>query len=295
MALGNNNDLPVRLYSKQFLEILQTVYANQAFFNDFTASGTIEALDGVKDNDAAFYVKTSDIAHVLGTYNTGANIAFGTGTSSSSRFGQMTEIIYSNIAVPYTGTWSFNEGMDRFTVNNDLSSAVADRLELNAKQRTNLFDRVVATAMSDVATTVPLASTTYDNILALFNTLSSNYTNLEVTGDKVAAVTPEIYNMIVDGPSNTTAKNALVSIADNNVVRFKGFEIREVPTSKMPAGTQLLTYVKGIGKAFTGISTVRTVEAIDFDGQMLQGAGRYGTYIPLDNAKAIFKVVVPTP
>ena len=48
-------------------------------------------------------------------------------------------------------------------------------------------------------------------------------------------------------------------------------------------------YIAGVGKAFTGINTTRTVESEDFDGLALQGAGKAGEYILPANKKAVCK------
>src|SRR5690349_12162495 len=113
-----NQQQAAKTYQKQFKEMLQAVFAHQAYFADFFGGG-IEALDGVQNNETAFYVKTSDIPVVVGTgYNTDANTGFGTGTGKSTRFGERTEIIYIDTPVPYTWGYNWHEGIDRYTVNN---------------------------------------------------------------------------------------------------------------------------------------------------------------------------------
>ena len=294
MALGNNNNLAVGRYEKQFKDLLQTVFNERSYFADFSAGG-IEALDGVKDSATAFSLKTSDIAVVVGTYNTGANVAFGTGTESTNRFGNRTEVIYSNIDVPYTANWAIHEGIDRFTVNNDFQRALADRLALNARAQASTLDTAVATYL-DAQAGQTLALTAYDDaaVRTLFDAASAHFINLEVdTTNVVAKVSPELYNAIVDGALATSAKASSVNIDANGITRFKGFIIQAVPTSKLPAGTVALFYPTGVGKAFVGISTTRTQEATDFDGVVIQGAGKYGTYILPDNAPAVIKVTGP--
>lgn len=73
---------------------------------------------------------------------------------------------------------------------------------------------------------------------------------------------------------------------------FKGFVIEEIPSSMFQANEVIYAYITGIGKAFTGINTARTVESEDFDGVALQGAGKAGEYILPDNKKAVAKVTV---
>lgn len=135
-ADGNNNDLSARDYQLEFKELLQAVFGAQSYFGDFFGGG-LEAMDGVQENEHAFYVKTSDIPVAVGTaYDTGANVAFGTGTGATSRFGKRTEIVYVNKPVDYSWQWLFHEGIDRWTVNNDFDVAIADRLELQARAKT---------------------------------------------------------------------------------------------------------------------------------------------------------------
>ena len=54
----------------------------------------------------------------------------------------------------------------------------------------------------------------------------------------------------------------------------------------------MYTSIVGVGKQFTGINTARVIEATDFDGKALQGAGRAGEYILPANKKAVMKVTL---
>ena len=104
MATENNN-LPVRTYQKQFIGLMQTVFGVQSTFTP--TFGGLQALDGIQNNAIAFSVKANDVPVAVGNYNTDPNVAFGTGTSNSNRFGPMKEIIYSDIDVPYSFNWSY--------------------------------------------------------------------------------------------------------------------------------------------------------------------------------------------
>ena len=291
MYAGENNDSPVRTYQKDFKGLLQAVFKKQSYFGDFFGGG-IEALDGVQHNETAFYVKTSDIPVVFGTgYNKDAATAFGTGTGKSSRFGERTEIVYTDTPVNYSWEWNFHEGIDRHTVNNNFDVAVADRLDLQAQAKTQQFNYKHSAFIASVAgKTEPLAGYTADAVLALFNNLSKYYTNIHAIGEKVAKVNSDLYNAIVDHPLTTTGKNSAARIDDNGILRFKGFTIEEVPEDVMQENVVAYVYIRGVGKAFTGINTARTIESEDFDGVALQGAGKAGEYIPEDNKKAVVKV-----
>ena len=289
-AEGNNNDSPVRTYQKDFKALLQAVFKKQSYFGDFFGGG-IEALDGVQHNETAFYVKTSDIPVIFGdAYSKDAGKAFGAGTGNSSRFGERREIIYVDTPVNYSWEWVFHEGIDRHTVNNNFESTVADRLELQAQAKTQKFNvqhsKFIAASAGKTET---LADYTADKVLALFNLLSKYFTNIHAIGEKVAKVNSDLYNAIVDHPLTTTGKNSASNVAGNEVLKFKGFVIEEVPEDVLE-GNIAYAYIRGVGKAFTGINTARTVESEDFDGVALQGAGKAGEYIPEDNKKAVVKV-----
>lgn len=289
---GENNNLAVRSYQKEFKELLQAVYQKQAYFREFFGGG-IEALDGVTHNKTAFSIKTSDIPVVIGAeYNKGKDVAFGTGTSKSTRFGERQEIIYTDTDVPYDWEWVFHEGIDRHTVNNDFAATIADRSELQAQAKVQLFDDKGGLFISKAADkTVELAALENDAVLELFNKLSNAYVNMEAVGTKMAWVKPELYNAIVDHPITTTAKHSDVNIDENGILRFKGFQIKEVPETKFQKDELAYVSIVGVGKQFTGINTTRTIESEDFDGVAFQGAGKAGEFILPANKKAVIKVV----
>lgn len=292
-AAGDNNDLPARSYQLEFKRLLQAVFKKQSYFADFFG-GSIEAMDGIQENETAFYVKTSDIPCVCGTgYDKTATKAFGTGTGNSSRFGSRTEIIYTNTPAKYTWGWNFHEGIDRHTVNNDFAAAIADRLELQARAKTKAFNDAHGKFISENAGhSETLVDYTDDNVLVLFNALSKYYNNIEAVGTKRAKVCADLYNAIVDHKLTTTSKGSVANIDENGVVKFKGFLIEEVPDGLFQAGEVAYVYIDGVGKAFTGINTARTIESEDFDGVALQGAGKAGEFILPDNKKAVCKVLL---
>lgn len=289
---GENNNQNVRSYQKQFKELLQAVYQKQAYFREFFGGG-IEALDGVTHNKTAFSIKTSDIPVVIGTeYNKDPNVGFGTGTSDSSRFGERQEIIYTDTDVPYTWEWVFHEGIDRHTVNNDFAATIADRSELQAQAKVQMFDNHGGLFISQVADrAMELTEITNDAVLKLFNDLSNAYVNMEAVGTKIAWVKPELYNAIVDHPITTSAKRSGANVDANNILMFKGFQIKEVPETKFQEGEIAYVSIAGVGKQFTGINTTRTIESEDFDGVAFQGAGKAGEFILPANKKAVIKVV----
>lgn len=281
MATENNN-LPVRLYQKQFIGLMQTVFGVQSTFTP--TFGALQALDGVQNNAIAFSVKANDVPVAVGTYNTDPNVAFGTGTSNSNRFGPMKEIVYGDIDVPYSFGWSFNEGIDQLTVNNDLNSAVADRLNLQAQAKTRMFNSklgayLVASAAADLGAVT--------DVNKVFEEASERYTDLEVVVPVRAYVTAEVYNAIIDHQLVTSYKGSAVNIDENGIVRFRDIVVTKTPTRYM-AGKSIIFAPDNIGRAFTGINVVRTIQSENFAGVALQGAGKAGQWISDDNRQAIF-------
>ena len=277
-----NNDLPVRLYQKQFIGLMQTVFGVQSTFTP--TFGALQALDGVQNNAIAFSVKANDVPVAVGTYNTDPNVAFGTGTSNSNRFGPMKEIVYGDIDVPYSFGWSFNEGIDQLTVNNDLNAAVADRLNLQAQAKTRMFNSklgayLVASAAADLGAVT--------DVNTVFEEASERYTDLEVVVPVRAYVTAEVYNAIIDHQLVTTSKGSAVNIDENGIVRFRDIVVTKTPTRYM-AGKSIIFSPDNIGRAFTGITVVRTIQSENFAGVALQGAGKAGQWISDDNRQAIF-------
>ena len=250
---GENNNQAVRRYTKEFKDLMQAVYQTRAYFGDFFGGG-IEALDGIQENQTAFSVKTSDIPVAVGTYNTEENTAFGTGTGKSNRFGNRTEIIYTNSDVPYSWGWSFHEGIDRNTVNNDFDTAVADRLELQAQAKTTQFNTHHGKFISDsAAETIEAAAITEEEVVKAFNALAKYFVNIGAVGTKVAKVTPDVWNIIVDSKLMTTAKGSSVNVDNNTVNTFKGFQLEVIPDAMFQKNECIYAYITGIGKAFTGI------------------------------------------
>lgn len=285
-----NQNLDAKVLQKKFVSNLQTVIQKQSYFTDLLVGGAVEALDGVANNKTAFTVKTSDMPVVIKEYSTDANTAFGTGTAKSTRFGEREEIIYTDTDVPYSFNFGWHEGLDRHTVNQDMSVAVADRLALQAIEKAEVIDAQVAKAALEAAETeLKLEAMTEEAVTKLFQEAATYYTNKGVRGNKVAYLTPELYNVVVDHKLTTTAKQSPTDISKNEIKMHKGFIIREVPEHKL-TDVKALFAVPNTLKGFVGINTARAIESEDFDGIAFQGAGKGGTFILDDNKPAFVKV-----
>lgn len=285
-----NQNNPARRYEKQYAGILKTVFGVRAAFTG--ALSPIQVLDGVQENAKAFSVKTNNTPVVIGTYKTGANDGgFGDGSGANSRFGDLTEIKYENTDVEYDYTLTIHEGLDRYTVNNDLNAAIADRLKLQSEAQTRQMNKRIGKYLSDNAgTTEVLADFTEDKVKALFNKVNAYYINEEVTAPVTIYLRPELYNAIIDMTANTSAKGSSVSIDNNGLARYKGFALVETPAQYFDTGVVAVFSPDGIIIPFVGISTARSIEATAFDGVLLQAAAKGGTYILDDNKKAVVKV-----
>lgn len=285
-----NQNNSARRYEKQYAGILKTVFGIRAAFTG--ALSAIQVLDGVQENAKAFSVKTNNTPVVIGTYKTGENDGgFGDGSGAKSRFGDLKEIKYENTDVEYDYTLTIHEGLDRYTVNNDLNAAIADRLKLQSEAQTRQMNKRIGKYLSDNAgTTEALADFTEDKVKALFNKINAYYINQEVTAPITIYLRPELYNAIIDMTANTSAKGSSVSIDNNGLARYKGFTLVETPAQYFDTGVVAVFSPDGIIIPFVGISTTRTIEAEDFDGVKLQAAAKGGTYILDDNKKAVVKV-----
>src|SRR5690625_7954546 len=92
-------------------------------------------------------------------------------TSNSNRFSECKKVIYKNTNVPYTWNYAIHEGIDRFTVNNDLDAAIADRLDLQANAKLEEFNAHHSEFISSVAGKT-VDATGHEDVVSLFNELS---------------------------------------------------------------------------------------------------------------------------
>lgn len=308
-AEGENQNQPIRSFVPELHSILASVFAVKSYWSDFFAP--LQQLDGISHKDVAFSVKTNDVAAAItsgslasgGTaaYDTGENVAFGTGTGSTNRFGRRTEVKYTDADVPYSWDWVYHEGIDKHTVNEDFDEANAREMEKIANGITGQFNAHQGKYLSDEAgknitgiSVTSLDAFTGAQAIEIFNKVSAYLVNAEVdeTLTKVAAVRPALYNAIVDNNLSTTSKGSDVNIDRNEVRMFKDFVIRQLPDSAFQTNEVCIAGVQAMGVPFTGIETARAFEAHDFDGTTLQGAGKAGEYISEDNKKALVKVTV---
>lgn len=289
--MATNQDQAARIYVPQYRNILSTVFNAKAAFRG--ALAPLQTLDGIQNNAKAFSVKTNATPVVIGDdYLTGANDGgFGNATGKKSRFGDLTEVIYQDTDVNYDYELTIHEGIDRYTVNNDLNAALADRFNLQSIAQTRKVNVRTGKFLSDNAGHAEtLADFTETNVKALFNKIDTYYTDLEVDAQVTVYLKSELYNAIVDMASNTSAKGSSVSLDTNGLLKYKDFILEKTASKYFQTGVLAIFSPDGIVIPFVGISTARTVETEDFDGVKLQAAAKSGTYALDDNKKAIVKV-----
>lgn len=288
---NNNNNMRARRYDKEYKGAFETVFGLKHHFAN--AFQDLQIIDGIRENEDAFYVKTNNTPVTIGTYDKGANVAFGTGTANSSRFGERTEIIYTDEPAKYTYELTIHEGLDITTVNMDLDAAVLDRLYLQSEAQTRFANEQHGEFLSDNAgNTEKLEALEADDILALFNNVSAYNTNNEIIVDSTAYVRPDLYNAIVDHPLVSSGKGSAVNIDGNNILRFKDFVIEETPERYFKDDDVAYFVPNGVAVPFVGIHMARTIESELFAGLALQALAKGGEFILDDNKKAVTKATL---
>ena len=290
----NNNNLPVRVYTPQYTKVLSTIFGVQKAFAG--ALAPIQTLDGVQYNSKAFMVKTNNTPVVVGTYNADSTKVFGAGTGLGSRFGELKEVVYQDTEVGYDYTLAIHEGLDRYTVNNDLNAAVADRLRLHSEAQTREINKRIGKFLStNAGESKELAKLDETNIQKLFNQVNAYVTNTEINAPIKCYIRAHVYNAIIDMASTNKSKGSNINIDTNGLVKYKNIELIVVPEQYFENNVVAIFSPDGIVIPFIGIETARTVEAEDFDGVKLQAAAKGGTFVLDDNKKAIIKVTSTTP
>nr|DAS74396.1 MAG TPA: major capsid protein [Caudoviricetes sp.]DAY26314.1 MAG TPA: major capsid protein [Caudoviricetes sp.] len=290
----NNNNLPVRVYTPQYTKVLSTIFGVQKAFAG--ALAPIQTLDGVQHNTKAFMVKTNNTPVVVGTYNADSTKVFGAGTGLGSRFGELKEVVYQDAEVNYDYTLAIHEGIDRYTVNNDLNAAVADRLRLHSEAQTRAINKRIGKFLSaNAGETKELAKLDETNIQKLFNQVNVYVTNTEINAPIKCYIRAQVYNAIIDMASTNKSKGSNINLDSNGLLKYKNIELIVVPEQYFENNVVAIFSPDGIVIPFIGIETARTVEAEDFDGVKLQAAAKGGTFVLDDNKKAIIKVTSATP
>lgn len=282
--------MSTKIFTQNYMALLAKITESRSrFLRSF--GGQIQIFDGVSDSDTMLHLKVNSTKAVVKKYDKGENVAFGTGTGSTNRFGARTEIKSIDKAVPYEAPISIHEGIDNVTVNDVADKVVAERLEENALAQTEYINELLAKALSDNASATIEGKMDEAGVTKAFATAHKKFVNNKISKSIawVAYVTSDVYDFLIDSKLATTAKNSSANIDDQTMYKFKGFVLEETPDEYFQTGEQIMFAADDVGVAGVGLQIVRTIDADDFYGVAIQGAGKYGKYIADENKAGILK------
>lgn len=282
--------MSTKIYTKNYMAMLAKITESRSrFLRSF--GGQIQIYDGVADSDTMLHLKVNSTKAVIKKYDKGENVAFGTGTGSTNRFGQRLEIKSIDLTVPYEAPIAIHEGIDNVTVNDVADKVVAERLEENVLAQTEYINELLAKALSDNASETLTGQMTEEGVTKTFATARKKFVNNKISKNIawVAYVTSDVYDFLIDSKLATTAKNSSANIDEQSLYKFKGFVLEETPDEYFQEGEQVMFAADGVGIAGVGLQIVRTIDADDFYGVAIQGAGKYGKYIAEENKVGILK------
>ena len=282
--------MSTKIYTKNYMAMLAKITESRSrFLRSF--GGQIQIYDGVADSDTMLHLKVNNTKAVIRKYDKGENVGFGTGTGSTNRFGQRLEIKSIDLTVPYEAPIAIHEGIDNVTVNDVPDKVVAERLEENALAQTEYINELLAKALSDNASETLTGKMTEEGVTKTFAAARKKFVNNKISKSIawVAYVTSDVYDFLIDSKLATTAKNSSANIDEQIMYKFKGFVLEETPDEYFREGEQVMFAVDDVGIAGVGLQIVRTIDADDFYGVAIQGAGKYGKYIADENKVGILK------
>lgn len=282
--------MAIKIFTREYAGLLQDIFEKKQLFLR-TFGGSLQVKDGITNKDTFIDLKVSDTDVVIQKYDTGENVAFGTGTGNSNRFGTRKEIKSVDVQVPYEAPLAIHEGVDNFTVNDNADQVIQERAALHAEAWVEQINGMLSKALSANASKTLTGNLDEDGIVKTFNEASKIFVNNKVARGiaRVAYVTSDVYNAIVDSKLVTTAKNATVNIDGNEYTKFKGFILAELAEEYFQKGENIVFAADNVGVAGVGIEVYRMLDSEDFAGVAIQSAAKFGKYIPEKNKKAILK------
>ena len=182
----------------------------------------------------------------------------------------------------------------RSTVNDIPEQVVAERLALHGAAWAEHVDGMLGKALSDNASETLTGELTEEGVVQTFADARKKFVNNKVSRNVawVAYVNTDVFNLLVDSKLATTAKNSSANIDNQTLYAFKGFLLQEIQDDAFQVGEQIYFAADGVGVVGVGIEVTRVLDSEDFNGVALQGAGKYGKYIPTKNQKAILKATL---
>ncbi|MGL4697124.1 capsid protein [Enterococcus larvae] len=290
--------MAIKYYTKQYAGILPDLFEKKTpYLRVF--GGALQVKSDAEYNENFMDLKISDTDVTIQQYSKDANVAFGTGTGNSNRFGPRKEVKSVDATVPWEEPLAIHEGIDKFTVNDMPDQVAAERLALHAVAWAGHVNMWLGKAISDNASETLSGDLTEEGVTSMFADARKKFVNNKVSSNIawVAFVTADVYNFLIDSELAKTDKNSSVNVDNQTLYRFKGFELVELPDDQFVTGENAYFTAIGIGVAGVGIEVARALDSEDFNGVALQGAGQYAKYIPEKNKKAILKATLtePTP
>ena len=285
--------MAIKLYTKQYAGIVPDLFESRThFLRSF--GGTVQVHADAEYNDKFLTLKTTDTDVTIQAYSTDANVGFGTGTGSTSRFGERHEVKSVDTTVEWETPLAIHDGIDRFTVNDIPEQVVAERLALHGVAWAEHVDGMLGKALSDNASETLTGELTEEGVVQAFTDARKKFVNNKVSRNVawVAYVNTDVFNLLVDSKLATTAKNSSANIDNQTLYAFKGFLLQEIQDDAFQVGEQIYFAADGVGVVGIGIEVTRVLDSEDFNGVALQGAGKYGKYIPTKNQKAILKATL---
>lgn len=285
--------MTIKVYSKQYQTMVEKIFeTKQHFFNTF--GGSIQTAQGAEYNQDFLTLKVSPTNVVINKYDTGENVAFGTGTGNSNRFGPRQEIKSIDKRIPYDEPMAIHEGIDRFTVNDLPEQVLAERAALHAENWIEYTNKYMGKLLDTNAGETKQVALTEEDLVKLFFESRKHFVNKKISTSRAwnAYVTPDVYDILINSKLTTSAKNSSANVDEQTLNKFKGFILRELPEEYFQENTQAIFVPDNIGVIGLGIETYRTIDSADFNGVAIQGAGKLANYIPDDNKVAIIKAQI---
>lgn len=282
--------MAIRIFTAQYTGLLADVFKKkQHFLNTF--GGNLQVVDGITNSDEFMKLKVSDTDVVIQKYDVGENVAFGTGTGSTNRFGDRKEIKSVDATVEYEAPLAIHEGVDNMTVNDNADQVIEERAGLHAEAWTEELNKLLGKAISDNASETLTGAMKEDDIVKVFNDAHKKFINNKVSNDIpwTAYVNADVYSIIIDSKLATTAKHSGADVDNNNILKFKGFNVIELADEYFQKDEQIYFAADNVGVVGVGVEVYRVLDSEDFAGVAIQSAAKYGKYIPEKNKKAILK------
>ena len=177
------------------------------------------------------------------------------------------------------------------TVNDNADQVIEERAGLHAEAWTEELNKLLGKAISDNASETLTGVLKEDDVIKAFNDAHKKFINNKVTNDIpwTAYVNADVYSIIVDSKLATTAKHSAADVDNNNILKFKGFNVIELADEYFQKDEQIYFAADNVGVVGVGVEVYRVLDSEDFAGVAIRSAAKYGKYIPEKNKKAILK------